>query len=143
MKTILLSTSVLMLAAQLATAATYFLIGITHEGTNTVYSVQDKPTPIEEVREYAARIGTIATDLMVLVRVDPSTPSKDLLSVIKLIKDAGLQNVCILPGRENSGFDLLSINIMANTNDFTETYFKELISVDELLDNVPPPTEAE
>ena len=143
MKTILLSISVLLLATQLATATAYCLIGITQEGTNTVYSVQDNPVAIEKVQEYTARIGTIDADLMVLVRVDTSTPSKALLSVLKLIKDAGIQKVCILPGRKDSGFDLFSIHIMQKTNDFPETYFKELISVDELLEVVPPPIEAE
>ena len=137
MKTIMLIISALLLATQQASATSYFRIGISQEGTNTVLKVQDNPVTIEKVQEFTAKVGAIDKDQMVMVNIDTSTPAESLLTVLKIIKDAGLKEVCILPWPERTNYDMLSIEIMPKTNEFIDAYYGESNPIGDILEEVP------
>ncbi len=123
MKSSLLITSVILLATQQAAATSFFRIFITQQGTNTVFRILDTPVTIEKIQEFTAKVGAIDNDQTIMVNVDARTPAESLLTVLKLIKDAGLKRVIILPWPVCSRFDMLSVQIRPKTNEFIENYY--------------------
>ena len=48
-----------------------------------------------------------------------------------------MKEVCILPWPERTNYDILSIEIMPNTNEFIETYYGESNPIGDILEEVP------
>lgn len=137
MKILLLTISVLLLATDPASALSLIKINISQQATNTVLMVQDNPVTIDKVQELMAKVGAIDTGQTVMVVVDANSPAETLLTVLKHIKDAGLKNVCIVPGPERNCLDLLSVQIMPKTNEFIDLIYGLPSPLGDSLEEVP------
>ena len=126
---------ILLLLAQQTFASTFFTVAISPSGTNTVFTVMGKPATREMIQGAASRVAALDPNQTVLILVDIRTPAEQLLSVLKLIKDSGLQKVCILPKQERTDLDVLSLNFLPGTNRFNQSYHG---SLDDLLEDISP-----
>ena len=122
MKTILAIILAVLLGLQISSATSFLTIGITQAGTNTALTIQGNPVNMANVKEATAIAGDIDNGQLVIVIVGPGTPADELLSIFKLIKDAGLSKACVIPGVNCNSFNGLSIDIMSNTNEFIQIY---------------------
>ena len=121
--------SALLLETQLATATSYVRIGISQGDTNLLLTLQDIPFTPDRLKEMMERVADIDNNQIILVIVDSRTPAEYLLSVISLLKETGLINVCIVPQHGRGTQDVLSLQVLPKTNEFIQV---EPVDTDEI-----------
>jgi hypothetical protein len=130
--------AVAVMLAMRADALSIFTISILHDGTNVVLTVNQRPLSVEKLKAITAKLGVLDSDQLVLVRLQTSVPAERLLAVLKILKDAGLKSVCVVPV-DGAGVGILSLDIHPKTNEFIEV----LDSVPDLEDLGPVPERGE
>jgi len=72
------------------------------------------------------------TEQVILVGVDAESSSHRLLAVLKVLTDAGLKNVCVLP-KGSAGLTAQHLRVLTKTNEFFQVEIEELTEP-ELID---------
>jgi len=109
---------VAIIAAVLATAAraSMFTIGIGQDGTNQTLTVGSRPVTPKQLVTISGKLASLSRSQFVLVRLDPNTRVEGLLWVLRVIKDAGLRNVYLVP-IDGQGGGVLSLELLPGTNE--------------------------
>jgi len=123
------------IAALLITAATgcardsappcYVMIGVGGGPTNATLTIQGKTVSLEEMGRVMKKLGALSAEQVILVGVDAESPSHRLLAVLKVLTDAGLQNVCVLP-KGSTGLTAQHLRVLTRTNEFFQVETEEL-----------------
>jgi hypothetical protein len=101
------------------------MIGVAGGPTNATLTLQGKTVSLEEMGRLMKRLGAISAEQVILVGVDAESSSHSLLAVLKMLTDAGLKNVCVLPKR-SAGLTAQHLRVLTKTNEFFQVEIEEL-----------------